>query len=333
MTGCSDCADNDTCEGDEVRGAVRHQTRQEQQLSDDVYRAVLDSLEEQFALLDDQGCILFVNRSWRLFAQANGLSYGYDWVGQNYLDVSKAASQQGDAEAIRVVAGLEAVLSGQQDNFSQEYACHSATEQRWFILRVVPLQHRGGNYFVLSHQNITQRKQVEQAVEHSAQHDPLTGLANRRQLESFLNRSWRRGQRAASPLSLLMVDLDRFKELNDSRGHLEGDRALVRIASVLRGCAKRDTDLAARFGGDEFVLVLRDTDAEGASLVARKVIDRVAALELCLADGVNVGASVGVVTRIPEQSTDCDGPLRMLELADSALYQAKQSGRGTLRNA
>ncbi|MFD1699660.1 diguanylate cyclase, partial [Halopseudomonas phragmitis] len=237
------------------------------------YRAVLDSLEDQLALINVEGQIFFVNRSWINFAQCNGLTYDFDWVGKNYLSVCKAATSCGDDDAVQVVAGLEAVLSGRLKHFRHEYPCHSPGEQRWFILRVLPVQYPGIRCFAVSHQDITQRKLVEQAVEHSAQHDPLTGLANRRRFEGFLARSWRRGQRAVSPLSLLMIDLDNFKPFNDSYGHLDGDRALVRVAAVLQRCARRDTDLAVRYGGDEFVLVLRDTDAEGALRVARGVID------------------------------------------------------------
>lgn len=305
----------------------------EEGLSNDVFRAVLDSLEDQFALLNANGRILYVNQSWRQFAHDNGLDYDYDWIGCNYLGVCQSASQLVDAEVSEVTAGLEAVLSGRMAQFSHEYPCHSPNEKRWFILRVVAVPHPGSPCFAVSHQNITQRKLVEQAIEYAAQHDPLTGLPNRRKFESFLNRSWRRAQRAVSPLSLLIIDLDRFKGLNDSLGHLEGDRALVRIATVLQDCAKRETDLAARFGGDEFVLVLRDTDSEGATQVARKVIDRIAALKLCSPEGGCVGASVGLVTRIPGQASDCDSPARMLRMADSALYDAKEAGKGTLCSA
>lgn len=302
-------------------------------LSNDFYRTVLDSLEDQLALINAQGRILFVNKSWRAFAQANGMPREFEWIGHNYLGACKAATRSGDNDAAVVAAGLEAVLSGKHEHFYHEYPCHSPSEQRWFIMRVVPVRHTGSNCFVVSHQNITQRKLIEQAVEHSAQHDPLTGLANRRRFETFLAKSWRRSQRASSPLSLLIIDLDNFKLLNDSLGHLEGDRALVRVASVLQGCAKRDTDLAARFGGDEFVLVLRDTDGPGAGKIALEIIEGVAALDLASSGGVRVTASIGLVTRVPGGTGDCADPATLLQLADSALYQVKGSGGGTFRQA
>ncbi len=302
-------------------------------LSNDFYRAVLDSLEEQFALINPEGRILFVNKSWRHFAHDNGLSYDFDWIGHNYLSVCKTATHCGDANVADIAAGLEAVLSGRIEHFYCEYPCHSPSEQRWFIMRVVPVQHPGISCFVVSHQNITQRKLIEQAVEHSAQHDPLTGLANRRRFETFLAKSWRRAQRSVSPLSLLIVDLDNFKLINDSLGHLAGDRALARIAAVLQSCARRETDLAARYGGDEFVLVLRDTDDEGARLVAQQVIEGVAALNVSSSDGVRVGTSIGLVTRVPGQAEDCIDPRTLLRLADDALYQVKGAGGGAWLSA
>jgi len=302
----------------------------EAHLDNHFYRAVLDSLEEQFALIDDEGRIIFVNRSWQLFAQCNGLPADFDWLGHNYLAVCQAATEHGDADALAVASGLEAVLTGRLEHFHHEYPCHSPGEQRWFILRVVPVQHPGKPCFAISHQNITQRKLIEQAVEHSAQHDPLTGLANRRSFDDYLTKAWRRGKRAGSPLSLLMVDLDSFKPFNDGHGHLDGDRALVRVAAVLQRCARRDTDLAARYGGDEFVLVLRDTDTEGALQVAQAVIDGVAALALMSTDGSQVGASVGLVSRVPGRAIDCPDHQTLLRLADDALYQVKDAGGGSL---
>ena len=106
--------------------------------------------------------------------------------------------------------------------------------------------------------------------------DDLTQLYNSRYLNQVLRREAKRASRSGRPLSLLFLDLDGFKSVNDTHGHLAGSRALVEAAAVIRGCA-RETDVVARFGGDEFALILPDTGREGAVAVAERIRDRIAA--------------------------------------------------------
>jgi diguanylate cyclase (GGDEF)-like protein len=154
--------------------------------------------------------------------------------------------------------------------------------------------------------------------------DDLTGLYNSRFLNGALRREVKRSVRTGRPLSLLFVDLDGFKGVNDHYGHLYGSRALVEAAGRIQSAA-RETDVVARFGGDEFALILPDTGREGAMLVARRVRDRVAGLPFLAAAGFNypLTASVGAATLPPGGGT----PEALLAAADTAMYRVKGRGK------
>ena len=157
--------------------------------------------------------------------------------------------------------------------------------------------------------------------------DPLTGLANRRDFDAYMDNEWARMERNRLPLSVVMCDVDYFKKYNDAYGHQKGDHCLQALARVLEEVAQRPADLPARYGGEEFVLVLPETDAAGALHVARSVCDQVQALgiEHIVSDvSPHVTMSVGVATVIPTAEHTVDF---LVQIADEALYKAKQQGR------
>jgi len=157
--------------------------------------------------------------------------------------------------------------------------------------------------------------------------DGLTGLANRRKLEEHLGKEWRRMLRSSSPLTLMMVDIDYFKNYNDYYGHLAGDDCLKKVANQLKGFCRRPGDLAARFGGEEFTLVFPDTDPERASYLAEKVRKAVESLKIRHEDseaGGYVTISIGVVSRVPDANSSSTD---LVSEADHNLYKAKEAGR------
>lgn len=160
--------------------------------------------------------------------------------------------------------------------------------------------------------------------------DDLTQLYNSRYLDLALRRETKRATRSGQPLSLLFLDLDGFKAVNDRFGHLCGSRTLVEVAGVIRASA-RETDVAARFGGDEFAVVLPDTHAPGALAVAERVRTRIAARRFLEGDGlaVRVTASVGVAT-LPDA---VDSAEALLKAADAAMYAVKDAGKNGVRAA
>ena len=154
--------------------------------------------------------------------------------------------------------------------------------------------------------------------------DDLTQLYNSRYLSQVLRRETKRASRSGRPLSLLFVDLDGFKSINDTHGHLFGSRALVEAAAVIRASA-RETDMVARFGGDEFALILPDTGSDGALAVGERVRDRIAAFSFLQGDGLDIRltASVGVAT-LPDVAASADG---LIQEADRAMYWVKDHGK------
>ena len=158
--------------------------------------------------------------------------------------------------------------------------------------------------------------------------DDLTRLYNSRYLNQALRREAKRAVRGRSPLSLLFLDLDGFKTVNDNHGHLAGSKALAETAAIVRGCA-RETDVVARFGGDEFALILPDTGHEGAMSVAMRIRDRVGATDLLTSDGLSVRLTVSIgVATLPDAAGSAE---ELLRAADAAMYRVKASGKNGIQ--
>lgn len=160
--------------------------------------------------------------------------------------------------------------------------------------------------------------------------DDLTHLYNSRYLNTVLRRETKRASRSGRPLSLLFIDLDGFKGVNDNHGHLCGSRALVEAAAVIRSSA-RETDVVSRFGGDEFALVLPDTGGEGAFAVGDRIRERIAAHTFLAGDGlaIRLTASVGVAT-LPDVAASAD---ELIAAADKAMYAVKDAGKNGIQAA
>ena len=160
--------------------------------------------------------------------------------------------------------------------------------------------------------------------------DDLTRLYNSRYMNLSLRRETKRAVRTGRTLSLLFIDMDGFKAVNDTYGHLYGSRALVEAAAVIRGSA-RETDVVARFGGDEFAVILPETDSEGATMVAERIRDRIAAHSFLTADRLDVRltASVGIAT-LPDVAASAE---ELVQAADRAMYKVKMSGKNGIHLA
>lgn len=174
--------------------------------------------------------------------------------------------------------------------------------------------------------SLVERHRLEEKLAVQSVTDALTGLANRRRLDEVLGNEWQRALRAGQPLSLVMMDIDRFKAFNDRYGHIEGDRCLKLVADSIAAHTRRPMDLAARYGGEEFLSILPGLSAEEAKAWAERV--RLAVEELAIPHhGSELGTvtiSSGVVSFVPSPERTVQAGL---ELADKALYRAKEGGR------
>jgi diguanylate cyclase (GGDEF)-like protein len=291
----------------------------------DIHTAVFHSLEEQISVIDQAGNILDVNRAWRNFGAENGLPSECTHPGRNYLKVVSDSASSGDALAGEALNGIVDVLNGKRAVFYFEYPCHSPDKKRWFTMRIAALYgDESRSLFVVSHHDVTQRKLAEERAEKLAMEDPLTGLANRRAFLLFLNREMRSSIRRRTPISLLLLDVDYFKNYNDEFGHAAGDQCLTNFGQVLHAHARRPGDLAARIGGDEFALILANTALETAWEIAESVLKEIADLKMVFGDSKQVTASVGLVSVVPHEQQNEDF---LLHEADKALYRAKLAGR------
>jgi len=205
--------------------------------------------------------------------------------------------------------------------------------QLYLAIDAGPIHDEAGNLIAVVEtlRDLTDQKRAEMALKELATKDGLTGLSNRRSFDQMLMSEWARAQRTQQPLSLLFVDVDHFKLFNDRHGHQTGDECLRAVAAVVRRHAWRPLDLATRYGGEEFALILPEMSSEAACALAEQI--RHAVLDLRIAHGADgadehVTLSVGVATHIPTE--DDDRPDRLLGSADQALYAAKRLGRNRI---
>jgi diguanylate cyclase (GGDEF)-like protein/PAS domain S-box-containing protein len=192
------------------------------------------------------------------------------------------------------------------------------------------------NEAVVTMRDISERKLLEEKLSALALTDGLTELANRRAFDEALDREWKRTLREGSQISLLLLDLDRFKEFNDQYGHQVGDDCLRAVARAVRG-AVRATDIAARYGGEEIAVILPSTNTVGAVEVAEKVRFAIEALQITHEGNPEIGgwmsASIGVATALSRDGGTMRMPESLLLAADNALYKAKREGRNRVATA
>lgn len=192
-----------------------------------------------------------------------------------------------------------------------------------------------GFMFDISERKKTEEKLItlQKKLEELSFKDGLTGVANRRMFDSVMEVEWLNARRNNQPLSLIMVDIDYFKQYNDFYGHIQGDDCLKRVAQLLSAAATRARDFCARFGGEEFVLVLPETDAAAAQKVAQRCHQLMFKEQIMHAkSGVSqvLTVSLGVGTIIPSLE---DESLAFINEVDRRLYLAKQGGRNRIVNA
>ena len=283
-------------------------------------RAIFDSVETHLAVLDRDGVIVDANTHWLAHVRSGQADMKDATVGDDYLAFLRAS---GADESHEAAIGITAVLRGERPAFSLEFPLLRADGRRWYHLSVQPLRSADGGV-VIGHRDVTERKRIEEALEHQALHDMVTDLPNRTLLRDRLRQAILAARRRNTQVALLFIDLDRFKELNDTFGHQAGDVVLREVGERFVN-AVRASDTVARLGGDEFaVLIPLAADRDEAVMVARRVIDSLQEPFMVETETAFIEASIGIVL-CPEHGEDVQTLMRR---ADVAMYAAKRSGGG-----
>ncbi len=287
--------------------------------------STFNAVNEQLCVLNRSGAILKVNKPWRDFYTRNSSDsstqdYG---VGTNYLDVCDAASGPYLENGKLIADGIRKVIGGDCTVFSLEYPCHSPGEDQWFVATVTRFEGDSGNV-VVAQTDISARKKADLELKKLAETDALTGLANRRHFLVLSEQELIRTQRYGGGLSVLMMDLDHFKAINDGYGHKVGDLVLSRVGEICR-VVLRHVDIAGRIGGEEFAMLLPETGGQVAKEVADRLREAISLATIPLENGTSlkVTASIGLA-ELEKDDAKIDS---LLNKADMALYEAKRSGR------
>ncbi|MHB1000573.1 MAG: bifunctional diguanylate cyclase/phosphodiesterase [Armatimonadota bacterium] len=277
--------------------------------------SAINAATDQIMITDADGNILYVNPA---FENETGYSHT-EVVGKNLVFVKSGYHQD------KLRDGLTSSI--RTGNTWHEEAIIRRKNGTLYAedITVTPVRNDAGvvEYFIAINRNITDKKVYEQKLDHLAHHDPLTGLPNRLLLSDRLLQRLAQAHRKGQMLAIMFLDLDHFKDINDTKGHNEGDKILRAVAKRLTSCL-REVDTVARMGGDEFTIIVSDiTRPEDASTVAKKIINNLSKPFAINGDEVLISTSIGI-SIFPTDGIDSE---TMLKNADIAMYRAKDSGR------
>jgi len=238
---------------------------------------------------------------------------------------------QGETSTLDELYEFHAQPSNYGNGYRAENWCSMPRldEQRYLAIDVGPIYDDAGQLIAVVEtlRDMTDYKTAQTALEELAVVDDMTGLSNRRYFDERLNIEWKLAQRLNHPLSLIMIDVDYFKQFNDTYGHQEGDTCLKTVAKTIQQSVFRGTEAVCRYGGEEFCILLPAIDLDGAYVIAERVKENLEKLQFPhkasnVSDWVTI--SGGVSSFLPKTEDDA---LQLVALADEALYQAKAKGR------
>ena len=284
--------------------------------------AIIENLSQGLLLFDADDRLITCNSNYvTLYPSLAPLAQ----PGASYAEIVAAELQSGmdaDLETETLAAKVSEHIANHA--LPQHVAERQLADGRWILVHE-HRGHEGGS--VILYTDVSELKSREQQIRHMAQHDALTGLPNRVLFRDRLAQAIARGRRRNNAVAVLCLDLDHFKDINDTLGHPAGDALLREVAARLQATV-RETDTVARLGGDEFAIIQVDIDSpEQAGILCRRLLERLA--EPFMLDGQQAvsGTSIGVAI----SALDGEDADRLLKSADMALYRAKADGRGTYR--
>ncbi|MFN3581698.1 MAG: diguanylate cyclase domain-containing protein [Pseudomonas sp.] len=307
---------------DQALDAALASYSQEKEMGTRLLRTILNASADQTFVLDTEGRFQYVNQATAdLFDKPRSFIIG------------KTCFDLGFDFAALMQRSLKQVIEAGESYRGELSFTHGAGQQFEYILSPVLFDEKGPSESVEAvvgiARDITLRKAAEDQSWHHANFDMLTGLPNRRLFLDRLQQDLRYAERAKTPLAVMFIDLDDFKNVNDSMGHDSGDQLLRLAAQRLNSCV-RESDTVARMGGDEFTVTLSTISSKNHVMsVAKKIIDELSRPFSLDGNNLCISASVGVAV----YPTDATEPKLLIKAADLAMFQAKQAGRNRVRRA
>jgi diguanylate cyclase (GGDEF)-like protein/PAS domain S-box-containing protein len=258
------------------------------------------------------------------------------WTPESWASVEDWVERMHPDDRERVVGFCVAQSQAGTDHEADYRALTRAGDFVWIrdVVHVVRDEQGNVSSLVGFMFDITERKRSEEqlaalrkTLEQLSYQDDLTGVANRRMFDSVMEKEWNAARRSRQPLSLVILDIDYFKQYNDHYGHVQGDACLRQVAQTLLAASTRARDFLGRFGGEEFILILPDTDAPSAASVAERCRKLILELDIAHAGsgiGTRLTISAGVATIVPTEEGE---RVEFIRQVDKRLYQAKMKGR------
>lgn len=282
--------------------------------------STLNTLQEQIAIIKQNGEIVFVNEAWIKFGEENDGPKDFSWIGINYVDAFTNSHDTGNYIMLsKAKKELVRVLNFQKKESTIIYACDSPKISRWFAMRIAKIDLISPPLFMITHSDVSQQKKDHD----ESRTDILSGLANRRYFDEFLAKEWNRAKRSKSLVSCIMLDIDHFKRLNDKYGHQVGDQCIENVGVILKMFSRREGDIAARIGGEEFAIVVSNQIEEEVFNLAEIIRNEIGQLQI-LHKSENITVSCGIACLYPSKELD---PKKLISMADAAMYKAKRNGR------
>ncbi|MEJ2622370.1 MAG: EAL domain-containing protein [Candidatus Thiodiazotropha sp.] len=298
-----------------VKEDVTAQKRAEDQLR--MNATVFDTTAEGIMVTDEENRIKTVNPA---FTRITGYSQE-DVLGRTPHILSSGRHSKSFYEDLWESVLHKGYWSGEVWNRRKD----GSVFPEWLSISAIKGEHGVAKEFVAVFSDITKNKENEEQIRYQANYDALTGLPNRSLLSDRLNQAIVSAHRENWMLAVLFVDLDHFKVVNDTFGHVVGDELLQLVAARVKACL-RESDTVARFGGDEFIILLQDvTEMDSVAIVASNIIEQITRVFSLYGREIYIGASIGI-TVYPDDAVNADSLLRN---ADMAMYQAKERGRNT----
>lgn len=301
---------------------------QELRSSRNIMAQAMAEMSDGLAMFGPDGRIVFCNEQYRaLFPKS---AYARK-EGSHITEIVRAAVRNGERQDLSIDLDEDSIQAAGQTLFINKDEVIPLTDGRWLSLRTRVTE---DNHVLALVSDITAMKESELSLKNFAEQmkglaetDALTGLANRRSFDDCLQREFEAAKQTGRPLSLLLIDVDRFKAYNDRYGHLAGDGCLKSVAGAIASAARRSGDITARFGGEEFAVLLPDTDCDMAIAIAETI--RVSIRDLSI---LHEGSEYGIVTAslgatVFTPNSRVGNPAELVARADLALYQAKDAGR------